>query len=64
MNALEEISVQCPYCGEMLTTLIDISAGCQQYIEDCQVCCCPILFDIELAADGELRQVNTRREND
>lgn len=64
MNALEEATITCPYCGELLTTLIDISAGNQQYIEDCQVCCCPILFDIELDADNELQQVITRRENE
>lgn len=64
MNALEEIAVRCPYCGEMLATLIDMSAGSQQYVEDCEVCCCPIVFDVEIDADGELRQVNTRRENE
>lgn len=61
---LEENEVTCPYCGELFTTLIDISAGNQQYIEDCQVCCCPILFDIELDAGGELQHVNARRENE
>lgn len=47
-----------------MTTLVDISGGNQQYIEDCQVCCCPILFDVELGAAGELQHVNTRRENE
>lgn len=64
MNSLEEISFNCPYCGESMTTLIDISAGNQQYIEDCQVCCCPIVFDIMLSANGEIQQVLTRRENE
>lgn len=32
----------CPYCGEEIETGIDLSAGDQDYIEDCQVCCRPI----------------------
>ena len=29
--------------------LLDLSAGCQRYIEDCEVCCNPIAvsFDVE-----------------
>ncbi len=64
MNTLQEATIICPYCGEILVTFIDNSAGNQQYIEDCQVCCCPILFDIEVDANGELQQVNTRQENE
>jgi len=64
MNTQEEVRFSCPYCGENMTTLVDISAGNQQYIEDCQVCCCPILFDIELDVAGELQHVITRRENE
>jgi len=41
---VEEHSIECPYCGESITVLIDNSAGDQQYYEDCSVCCCPILF--------------------
>lgn len=32
----------CPYCGERISMLLDLSAGCQRYIEDCEVCCNPI----------------------
>lgn len=64
MNDLHESTINCPYCGEILTILIDSSAGDQQYVEDCQVCCSPILFDIELNADGELHQISTRQENE
>ncbi|MDH5407833.1 MAG: CPXCG motif-containing cysteine-rich protein [Gammaproteobacteria bacterium] len=61
---LTETSVHCPYCGESFVTLVDTSAGNQQYIEDCQVCCSPILFDIDLSADGELQTVNTKQDNE
>lgn len=51
MNLLEEREVDCPYCGEAFTTLLDTSAGDQQYIEDCPVCCQPIEFDLQVTAD-------------
>lgn len=54
MDALEKRSVQCPYCGEMIDVLIDCSAPDQDYIEDCQVCCRPINFDVMVSHDGEL----------
>ncbi len=34
--------IRCPYCAEMLQIQVDLSAGDQNYIEDCQVCCQPI----------------------
>ena len=45
------VEIRCPYCGEFQQTDVDISAGSQDYWQDCQVCCCPILF--ELTVDGE-----------
>lgn len=32
----------CPHCGERVSMLLDLSAGSQSYIEDCEVCCNPI----------------------
>ena len=32
---MEEESYECPYCGEVVTALLDLSGGDQQYIEDC-----------------------------
>jgi hypothetical protein len=46
MTRLEERSVECPYCGEAIDVLIDCSLEQQNYIEDCQVCCRPIVFDV------------------
>jgi len=57
-------TLQCPYCGEHFDTSIDLSGGEQQYIEDCQVCCQPIVVRIQLYPDGELRAVLAAREND
>jgi hypothetical protein len=49
--------VQCPYCGESFETLIDLSAGSATYIEDCQVCCQPIEFKVEVDAAGTLESL-------
>jgi transcription elongation factor Elf1 len=52
VNLLEEKEVSCPYCGELFTTLLDLSAGDQRYIEDCPICCQPIGFDLHITPDG------------
>ena len=57
-------SVQCPYCGETFETEIDVSGGSQEYIEDCYVCCRPILFRIEVGTEGDLTSLEVQREND
>lgn len=60
---LPAIDLQCPYCGESITVFVDASAGDQQYIEDCQVCCRPIQMSVAVDDDGEA-SVQTRAEND
>ena len=52
MNHLPETDINCPYCGEIITLLIDDSQGEQQYIEDCQVCCRPINIRVSAGFDG------------
>lgn len=48
-----ERDISCPYCGEVITVLIDDSVPHQTYIEDCQVCCRPIEFDVWVS-DGDI----------
>lgn len=60
---LPSVDVQCPYCGEWITVLIDDSAGAQDYIEDCQVCCRPIRFGVVVGDDGEV-DVSARSEDE
>lgn len=51
-GGVETHAVACPYCGESFETLVDPSGGSGAYIEDCEVCCQPIEFGLEVALDG------------
>jgi len=63
MNTLFEHDISCPYCGEIITVLIDCSIEEQEYIEDCQVCCRPITFKVQ-STDGYNPLVIVLDEND
>lgn len=54
-HQLLEQSVQCPYCWESFTILVDASVESQEYVEDCEVCCHPIDFIVEV---NEMDRVN------
>ena len=51
-NRLLERRISCPYCAEKIGVVIDLSAGAQSYIEDCQVCCRPIAISFDAADDA------------
>ncbi len=38
----ETVEYGCPYCASEISTLVDLTQGSQQYIEDCEICCRPI----------------------
>jgi len=57
----EFVAVRCPYCGERLQTRVDLTAEEPSYIEDCEVCCRPIEFQIERDAGGGLVALQVRR---
>ena len=63
MTTLTEKDISCPYCGETITVLIDGSLPEQNYVEDCQVCCRPIVFDVNVDFDGD-SSVSVRAENE
>ncbi|HKE44776.1 MAG TPA: CPXCG motif-containing cysteine-rich protein [Steroidobacteraceae bacterium] len=50
-------TIQCPHCGEEIQVVIDATEAEQSYIEDCSVCCRPIMLTIT-AADGEVVDVD------
>lgn len=51
----------CPYCGEVTSIQLDLSAGSQSYVEDCQVCCQPIQMSVTIADDGSLDTFSAER---
>lgn len=63
MSALDLVLVQCPYCWETLELSVDPSVADQEYVEDCQVCCQPIVVHVVL--DENLTPtVDVRAENE
>jgi len=55
-GVLVEIQVQCPHCGEVITSTADTSQGDYATIEDCEVCCAPM--NIEVTCEpGEVTSV-------
>ena len=63
MTELSEQHISCPYCGESITVLVDDSLPEQSYIEDCQVCCRPIVLKVSADPDGDIA-VNAMSENE
>lgn len=63
MLHIENAFVQCPYCGEEIEVVVDGSVDRQQYVEDCSVCCRPIVFSV-VAEDGEVTSVDVRSEDE
>ncbi len=62
MDAVFHQTVNCPYCGERITLLVDGSVGEQAYVEDCSVCCRPIEVYVSLGDDGW--QLAVRRDDE
>ncbi len=50
-SAVVERRVRCPFCGESISVLLDLSGGDQSYVEDCQVCCQPMQLSFEVVED-------------
>lgn len=63
MSLQDEVEIECPYCGELIVLLVDGSAGNQDYVEDCQVCCRPINVNVVVDDDGQPR-VSVRRDDE
>lgn len=51
------MNISCPHCGEVIDVYVDPGGGeVQEYVEDCSVCCRPILFHAAYSEDdGEYR---------
>jgi hypothetical protein len=53
MNPVEDREEHCPWCDAPIDLSIDVSAVPQTYIEDCGVCCAPILIRVALDPDRD-----------
>ena len=60
--SVTNVSVLCPYCGQPIELLVDATVPNQQYVEDCEVCCRPMVVEIDATADEPV--VEVRRENE
>ena len=56
----EAISIQCPYCGESIVIEPEPVEEVVEYVEDCHVCCRPIVITIHYSEEGST--VDARRE--
>jgi hypothetical protein len=52
MSLQEECFLDCPYCGEPISVLVDCSLEQQTYVEDCQVCCQPMVVQVVVDDEG------------
>lgn len=52
----------CPYCGEAIFCIIDLTVPAQHYVEDCTVCCQPIELSYA-AADGIIESFHAGRQD-
>ncbi|MEO7424618.1 MAG: CPXCG motif-containing cysteine-rich protein [Fibrobacteria bacterium] len=54
MDGLRDFTSPCPYCGERQKVEIDMSDPLpQEFINDCTVCCRPIVVRVTSGSRGE-----------
>ncbi|RMH22644.1 MAG: CPXCG motif-containing cysteine-rich protein [Gammaproteobacteria bacterium] len=62
MNPVEFSGIQCPYCLSEFELPIDVTAGNQQWVTDCEVCCQPIQVFVTLEEDENRLNIQVERE--
>jgi hypothetical protein len=55
-------TITCPYCWEAIEIALDLSVDEQHQVEDCSVCCRPIVIRYS-AIEGELASLEVGAEN-
>jgi uncharacterized protein YbaR (Trm112 family) len=56
-------TITCPYCWESIEVALDLSVDEQRQVEDCSVCCRPIVIAYR-AEDGAVAQLDAVAENE
>ncbi len=60
---IEVEAITCPYCWERIEIAIDLSVDEQRYVEDCSVCCRPMVISYRTEGN-ELAALEVAAEND
>jgi len=61
----ETATIDCPWCGSPTEITLDCSAGSQMFVEDCMVCCAPILASLDCdPVTGAFAGLTAVRENE
>ncbi|MDP9018541.1 MAG: CPXCG motif-containing cysteine-rich protein [Candidatus Eremiobacteraeota bacterium] len=59
-----DVAYCCPYCGVDNYLGVDPTGGLRQrLIEDCQVCCSPIVFTVRIDHDGDAQLESVDQES-
>ena len=61
---IEFVSYPCPWCGAPGEASIDMVSGEREWVEDCGVCCAPIVFRRVDSGDGEEPEIAAWREGE
>lgn len=59
---LETLKEYCPYCGEPVRLVVDTTVPSQEYTEDCEVCCRPMIVTVEVGPDEVFLSVRAEHE--
>ena len=62
VEPLQTCLVYCPYCGEGNALVVDCTVETQEYIEDCTVCCRPMILRARVDQGGV--NIVARHENE
>ena len=61
----ETATADCPWCGSPTEITTDCSAGSQVFVEDCMVCCAPIVVRLDCdPVTGAVENLSVVRENE
>jgi transcription elongation factor Elf1 len=64
MPVTDNTEIECPYCGEPQSVNIELTTAHQSYTEDCQVCCKPMILNIEIDYETEQVHIYAQQENE
>ena len=63
MSNLDQVQICCPCCGEWIDIQVDIAGDEADYVEDCSVCCRPMLLHVVRDENG-VPEVSATRESE